>query len=479
MEFHAVILCGPGRLLLPFSLTRASGVPKPLLPIANKPMLHYVLDWCLLAVFSQITIVCDPDALGAVTASLTDYPHVLILPVASAHSGQALHALYTAKSSLPLMLLPCDFITNLPPHVLIDAYRNMPPEDAGIAVYYRNHLDIDDKNHCIFPRSFSIYAHRSAHDPVLLDSYSAEDVRFHKSLPLRSRMCWLFPNASVAHDAQWLGIFLALPKVFDAFAANPTKFSATYFAHRLVTKVVRDLARMLWKNPKSNHGAIGYFCVPPQATFFRCNLVPVWMESQRHFMRIQAEKFAKGDRTRQDKPKAEKKVEKPVSADKKVEKASIDKAEKPKLLSVIGIDSCVDPSTIIGDKTNVKRLVVGPDCVIGKRVRITGCLVLHGCTIEDDAQLENCIVGHSATIGLKLRLVGCNVELTHHVPRSTSAKNEDLLRLSLEGIVPADEAAVLDDSQDASDSSGLDGSSEEDEDYHDEYTANDDGLFAY
>jgi translation initiation factor eIF-2B subunit gamma len=42
--FQAVILCGPGTSLYPF--TGAEDLPKALLPIANKPMLHYPLEWC-------------------------------------------------------------------------------------------------------------------------------------------------------------------------------------------------------------------------------------------------------------------------------------------------------------------------------------------------------------------------------------------------------------------------------------------------
>ena len=53
MEFTAVIVCGKGKALTPFSQARSTGIPKPLLPIANKPMVQYVLDWCLQANFQE------------------------------------------------------------------------------------------------------------------------------------------------------------------------------------------------------------------------------------------------------------------------------------------------------------------------------------------------------------------------------------------------------------------------------------------
>lgn len=43
MEFQAIILCGPGTELTPLV---SPYLTKALLPIANKPMLYYSLEWC-------------------------------------------------------------------------------------------------------------------------------------------------------------------------------------------------------------------------------------------------------------------------------------------------------------------------------------------------------------------------------------------------------------------------------------------------
>ncbi len=43
--FQAVILCGPGVSLNTFTST-ADEFPKALVPIANRPMIWYSLDWC-------------------------------------------------------------------------------------------------------------------------------------------------------------------------------------------------------------------------------------------------------------------------------------------------------------------------------------------------------------------------------------------------------------------------------------------------
>ena len=43
--FQAVILCGPGVSLTTFT-TYPEEFPKALIPIANRPMIWYPLDWC-------------------------------------------------------------------------------------------------------------------------------------------------------------------------------------------------------------------------------------------------------------------------------------------------------------------------------------------------------------------------------------------------------------------------------------------------
>ena len=43
--FQALILCGPGGSLNTFT-TVPSEYPKALIPVANRPMIWYALDWC-------------------------------------------------------------------------------------------------------------------------------------------------------------------------------------------------------------------------------------------------------------------------------------------------------------------------------------------------------------------------------------------------------------------------------------------------
>lgn len=476
MEFHAVVLCGPGRALTPFSQLRSTGVCKALLPVANRPMFEYVLDWCEKAFFPKITLVTDEESYEEMNSALENYKlaktnkkkieseaeivgsteevfqyatSIDIVSNIASSSGEILSYLKNSNKLQGFenfVILPCDFITNLPPQVLIEAYRNKSDQDIGLVVHYKNSLDIEDKKNTIFPKNYTVYTELEDGQQQLLDIYSKEDTDFHKALKLRTQMSWRYPNSTVGTKLLNSSIYFGSCKqIFEIFERNQLKFNEQYFRTRTISKIFRDLARRSWRH-SSLKESISFLIVPQQATFFRSNNLPVLMEANRYFMKLQAQ--AKGQQAAKEKP-----------------------------IANVGNDSLIGAETELGEKTNVKRTVVGPNCWIGKRVKLTGCLILNDVRIEDDVQLENCIIGHHVIIQPKAKLINCNVESTYQVSKGTQAKGDTLLCFTLEGLV--------DQNADASDlsleavSSTEGDESDLDDDFDDEYVDNADGLFAY
>lgn len=450
MEFHAVILCGPGRQLAPFSAARATGIPKPLLPVANRPLVEHVLQWCERAFFSQVTLVCDEAAAGDVQQAVDQYrgraaPHrcrVAVEPVDTHSSGHALQHLRRMGVSEDFVVLPCDFITSLPPQVLIEAYRARRDSDVGMLVAYHNTLDVEDRKHRLFARNYTVYAESRAGPAQLLDYYAARDVDFHNGLPLRTQMLWQHPNATVSCKALDAAVFFGhARRIFAVFDAHPDKFADLYFASRPLVKVVRDLARMAWQSP-AHAASVALMLVPHQAQFVRCNNLPVYMEANRAALKVHARDAARAPRD----PAA------------------------PKPAATVGADCIIGDACHLAEKATVKRSVVGAHCSIGRRAKLTGCILLDNVVVEDDVQLENTIVGRGAVVRAKSKLTACYVESTHDVPKATHAKGDTLLCLSLEGLVDGD-----DDSEPSSDSSGSDDFDLFDDGDYD----NSDGLFGY
>ena len=66
-EFQAVILAGYGNRLYPLT----QSLPKALLPVANKPLIYYPLQWLDQAKVNDIIITCYPSA----RKDITHYVH--------------------------------------------------------------------------------------------------------------------------------------------------------------------------------------------------------------------------------------------------------------------------------------------------------------------------------------------------------------------------------------------------------------------
>lgn len=445
MEFHAFILCGQGHGLTPFSSVRSTGTSKALLPIANKPMLHHVIEFCNRAFFNKVTIVVDPSDESQIQKSVFSF-NVDLLPLSCASSGELFFNIAKIVTS-NYIILPCDFVTDLPPQVLIEAYRENP--SLGLYISYKNTLSIEDKKNLIFPQNYTIYLEQDT-SSILLDTYSHEDIAFYKSLPIRSKLSWSFPNSTVSKKLLNSSIFFGSPKIKDILIKE---FTESYINSRTLSKLIRDLARRSWKHSTPKE-FITLFEIPSQATFIRANNTATYLEANRYETRPE----------NRDKLLKQKINNKPLSKS----------ISKPQNSANIGIDSFIGENTIIGEKTMVKRTIIGENCIIGKRVKLTGSLLLNGVIIEDDVHLENCIIGNNSKIGTKSKLINSNVESTHHVQKSTITKSENLLCLSLEGLVNNDNQSDFESDESDSDS---DTDSDDYENFDD--VNNDDGLFDY
>ncbi|KAF4993025.1 hypothetical protein FGRMN_6761 [Fusarium graminum] len=77
---QALILCGPGSSFPTFT-SNPDESPKALLPIANRPMVWYALDFCYRTGITDINLVCPPTATAAISTALNTNPHLTALPL--------------------------------------------------------------------------------------------------------------------------------------------------------------------------------------------------------------------------------------------------------------------------------------------------------------------------------------------------------------------------------------------------------------
>ncbi|KAJ5902881.1 eukaryotic translation initiation factor subunit eIF2B-gamma [Penicillium taxi] len=133
MGFQAVILCGPGVSLTTFTSKEDS--PKCLIPVANRPMVYYPLQFCKKAGITDITLITPPSAAAPLQAALQQNPYLTSLssPSPSILAPADLEMTTGTAELLRLpevqaciksnfLLLPCDIICEIPGESLLEAW---------------------------------------------------------------------------------------------------------------------------------------------------------------------------------------------------------------------------------------------------------------------------------------------------------------------------------------------------------------------
>ncbi|KAK2596733.1 Translation initiation factor eIF-2B subunit gamma [Conoideocrella luteorostrata] len=77
---QALILCGPGSSFSTFT-SNPDENPKALLPIANRPMVWYPIDFCHRMGVTDITLICPPSASKAMSSAFNINPFLTGLPL--------------------------------------------------------------------------------------------------------------------------------------------------------------------------------------------------------------------------------------------------------------------------------------------------------------------------------------------------------------------------------------------------------------
>ena len=142
LGFQALILCGPGASLSTFT-SNPDEFPKAILPIANRPMIWYPLDWCYRTGITDITLITPPTSAKAIEAALSQNPHLTSLPSPKPDllapegldqtSGTAeILRLPQVQSAITgdFIVLPCDLVCELAGESLVEAWMI---KQAGLA----------------------------------------------------------------------------------------------------------------------------------------------------------------------------------------------------------------------------------------------------------------------------------------------------------------------------------------------------------
>ena len=151
---QALILCGPGVNLNTFTSTPGD-FPKALVPIANRPMVWYPLDWCYRMGVTDITLVTPPESAAPLEAALATNPALTGLPnprpeilapaelTPTTGTGELLRLPEVQKCILnDFIVLPCDLISELDGTKIVQQWITLNPlpsstgRKGGLSVFY-------------------------------------------------------------------------------------------------------------------------------------------------------------------------------------------------------------------------------------------------------------------------------------------------------------------------------------------------------
>ena len=154
---QAFILCGPGVSLNTFTST-PSDFPKALVPIANRPMVWYPLDYCYRMGISDITLITPSESANALETALARDPALTSLPnpkpeilapkelMQTTGTGELLRLPEVQKAiTEDFVVLPCDLVSELDGARMLEMWMQLNPlslatkdgkRKGGLSVWY-------------------------------------------------------------------------------------------------------------------------------------------------------------------------------------------------------------------------------------------------------------------------------------------------------------------------------------------------------
>ncbi|KAG9292832.1 hypothetical protein G9A89_016194 [Geosiphon pyriformis] len=394
-EFQAVVLAGFGNSLYP--LTEENNLPKALLPIANKPMIYYVLDWLERAGIFDVMIISLPSGEHKLTSYLKNTYEGKLKPtleiVREENLGTA-DILRVVKDKIKndFIVVSCDLVLDLVPHQFLDYHRTEDP--TFTALFYEpskvesggaigGSVSKDDNTRLFI----GVDTTRSR----LVYITAADDL--DQELSLRMSLLWKCV-VSISSLSEHLVPFLLKCQYQKKLLEREGvyKLAISQETHQ---KTALQYSTT-WEKEDKEYPVRCQIYIYKDGFCGRGNTVPTYCELNRHVTKIST--GLRVPPTAEITPKTQ-----------------------------VGSDSMIGEDTKIDERTSIKRSTIGAHCVIGKNVKINNSIVMDHVVVEENVKLDGCVVCNNARIQTKSQLRDCEIGGGFVVEAETQAKNEQLV----------------------------------------------------
>ncbi|CAN2391033.1 Translation initiation factor [Pristimantis euphronides] len=380
-----------------------SSIPKPLLPVAGKPLLWYPLNMLERAGFEEVIVVTTREVQKYVPDMKMKVDVVCLPDDKATEMGTAdsLRHIYT-KIKSDVLVLSCDLITEVALHEVVDLFR---AHNATLAMLMQKAPDPSEhvpgqkgKRKAVEERDFIGVDSGGSRLLLLANEEDLDD-----GLNLKKCVFHRYPRIHVKMGMLDAHLYCLRKYVLD-FLADNNSFSSVRreLVPYLISKQFSSHKNERETNKKDIHSYI-----PPDDLLDMALTKSSWNDHRgdmresyhgghlRCYVHVANNELCYRVNS----------LAMYIEANKQVPQSSIF-SEEPRVHPtaditdklMVGTDSMIGEQTKIGEKTSVKHSIVGAKCIIQDRVKIINCIIMNGVTIHDGCVLQGSVICNKAVI---------------------------------------------------------------------------------
>lgn len=428
-EFRAVVLAMSEDDDYMAPLTDTENIPKALLPIANRPMLWYVLQWLEQGGVLDIKIVTTREWEMEISNYIEVYKGLASISVnASSNSvggsADVLRQVTVPQAKGDVIVVPCDLIVDVPATQFLDLYRIRRPAIATL-FYEPMRSEGGGGSSKVKTRLPCVGIDQPSSRLVLLQDFEKGD----SEMPLAMSLVRQFPSMALSNKMQDSHVYVLQKWVLDYIEANPQISSLKYDLLPLFVRAQSNPSLL------ESHGISQ--CVQSRSdTYFNGRgstatdktdmpdgvgldnvdsdgLLSVFAYVRRGGINGRADQIPRYCDLNYAVSR--------ISKDRRIHETATMANQ-----SQVSADSMVGASSQLDEQCSIKRSVMGAHCVIGRRVKIINSVIMDHVTIGDGVTIESSVIGNLAKVGDNVLLKDCEVGPKASVPRGSSRKGNTI-----------------------------------------------------